>query len=134
MRVSGNPCMVTQSEPNPSARPPPMAGAPRSIVFEILLVFGSMRCTCPSFSHNTQTEPSPKALAIGEGSFDVFVHLIRFWIDPQHAIFGRAGDPQRGLTESESVAAGGQTNFGNHRVEFGIDARKRRFIVGEGPD
>jgi hypothetical protein len=59
----GKPGILTHKEPSPNAIAPPLAGAPKSIVFVTLLVFGSIRSTLPSFSQSTQTKlPRPPRL------------------------------------------------------------------------
>ena len=70
--------MLTHKEPSPNAIAPPSAGAPKSIVFVTLLVFGSIRSTLPSFSHSTQTELSPTTSALGaaETSIDLSTRLV----------------------------------------------------------
>src|SRR3954452_24945615 len=71
MRVIGKPVMLTHNDPSPNVIAPPTAGAPSSMLFVTLLVFGSMRSTLPSLPHSTHTEPSPNASAVGPGDTSI---------------------------------------------------------------
>ena len=96
--------MLTHNEPSPNAIAPPPAGAPSSIVFVTLLVFGSIRSTLPSFAHSTQTELSPVTTAVGaaETSIDLSTRLV-CGSTRKHPILRRTRQPQRASRRTPGV-------------------------------